>query len=81
MKSAADPDDACRAKRVDYALLVVAQRADGVLMAQVYTTMRPAARKVRATRERGLAASMTLVRLQPVASSVDPADVLDEDDE
>lgn len=64
------------ARRVDYAVLVVAQRRDGVLVSQVFTTLAAAEKKVTRTRDRGLLASLTLVRLTPVVSTVDPAEAL-----
>ena len=65
-----------RARRHDYALLVVSQRRDGVVVSQVFTSMHPAERKLARCRERGLPASMTLVRLVPAAVSIDPADMI-----
>ena len=58
-----------RAKRHDYALLVLAERADGVICSQIYTNLLAAERKVHRTRSRGLSASVTLVRLVSVAST------------
>lgn len=58
-----------RAKRHDYALLVLAERADGVICSQIYTNLPAAERKVTRTRARGLQASLTLVRLVPCAST------------
>jgi len=59
-------DLALLARRHDYALLVVAERSDGVVTSQVYTNLTAAERKVTRTRERGLTATLTLVRLVPV---------------
>ena len=58
-----------RAKRHDYALLVLAERADGVICSQIYTNLPAAERKVSRTRGRGLQASVTLVRLVSVTST------------
>ena len=64
-----EPDLRTRAKRHDYALLVLAERADGVICSQIYTNLPAAERKVHRTRSRGLSASVTLVRLVSVAST------------
>ena len=55
-----------RARRHDYAVLVLAERADGIVVSQVYQHLGAAERRVRRTHERGLAASVHLVRLVPV---------------
>ena len=55
-----------RARRHDHALMVLAERADGIVVTQLYQHLTAAERRVRRTRERGLAASMHLVRLTPV---------------
>ena len=64
------PQDACdrlaRTRRHDYAVLVLAERADGIVVSQVYQHLAAAERRVRRTHDRGLAASMHLVRLVPV---------------
>lgn len=59
-------DIASLARRHDFGLLVVAERRDGVLVSQVFASLEAAERKITRTRERGLSASMTLVRLVPV---------------
>lgn len=55
-----------RTRRHDHALMVLAERADGIVVTQLYQHLTAAERRVRRTRERGLAASMHLVRLTPV---------------
>lgn len=63
----ADPDDLARlARRHDYALRVVTERSDGVLVTQLFTSMHPAERKVARARERHLRAHITLVKLTAV---------------
>lgn len=59
-------DLAARARRHDFAVRVLAERRDGVVVAQVYADLPAAERKVARTRERGLSAQMHLVRLVPV---------------
>lgn len=59
-------DIAALARRHDYALRVVTERSDGVLVTQLFTSMHPAERKVARTRERGLRAHVTLVKLTAV---------------
>jgi hypothetical protein len=59
-------DVAARAARHDYALRVVSQRADGILVTQFYTNLPAAERKVTRTRDRGLSADLSLVRITPV---------------
>ena len=59
-------DLARRARRHDYAVRVVSQRRDGVLVTQFYSNLPAAEAKVLRTRERGLMASLSLVRLVPV---------------
>lgn len=59
-----------RTRRHDYAVVVLAERADGVVVSQVYQHLAAAERRVRNTHERGLAASMHLVRLVPVPWTV-----------
>lgn len=54
------------AARHDYAVRVVAERADGVLVTQFYSNLPAAERKVTRTRDRGLRADMHLVRVVPV---------------
>jgi hypothetical protein len=63
-------DVALLARRHDYALLVVAERSDGVVASQVYTNLTAAERKVTRTRERGLTATLTLIRLVPMSHVV-----------
>lgn len=53
------------ARRHEYALRVVAQRADGVVVTQFYTNLPAAERKVARVRERGLSAALSLVRVVP----------------
>lgn len=76
------PDDTdarlARARRHDYAVLVLAERADGIVVSQVYQHLSAAERRVRRTRERNLAASMHLVRLVPVPWSAAVDLALDE---
>ena len=61
-----------RARRADYALLVTYQRADGRVCRQLYAgNIAAAERKVARCRERGLPASIALVRLVPVVGSVE----------
>lgn len=55
--------------RHEYAIVVRSERRDGVMVEQVMTNLPAAERKVHRTRERGLSAGMTLVRLVPVASA------------
>lgn len=59
-------DLARRARRHDYAVRVVSQRRDGVLVTAFYSNLPAAEAKVLRTRERGLMASLSLVRLVPV---------------
>lgn len=61
-----DTDILSRARRHDHALLVVAERADRVVTTQVFMSLEAAERKVARTHERGLVASMHLVKLTPV---------------
>lgn len=55
------------ARRHEYGLLVTSRRADDVVVSQVFTTLASAERKVQRAQERGLDASVTLVRIVPVA--------------
>lgn len=59
-------DLASRARRHDHGVLVLAERKDGVVVSQVYADLAAAERKVQRTRERGLSATLTLVRLVPL---------------
>ena len=61
-----DTDILSRARRHDYAVVVLAERADGIVVSQVYQHLAAAERRVRRTHERGLVASMHLVKLTPV---------------
>lgn len=67
-------DLAARARRHDHGVLVLSERRDGVVCAQVFADLGAAERKVWRTRERGLSASLTLVRLLPVAH-LDPDEI------
>lgn len=60
-------DLAARARRHDHGVLVLAERRDGIVTSQVFADLAAAERKVWRTRERGLSASLQLVRLVPVA--------------
>lgn len=62
-----------RARRHDHAILVLAERIDGIVTTQLFTNLAAAEMKVARTRERGLAASLTLVRLTPMPWAI-PAD-------
>lgn len=66
-------DLAARARRHDFAVRVVSERADGVLVAQFYTNLPAAERKLARTQERGLRAEMHLVRIVPVGVTPLPA--------
>lgn len=57
---------AARARRHDHGVLVLAERKDGVVTSQVYSNLPAAETKVWRTRERGLSASLVLVRIVPV---------------
>lgn len=57
---------AARARRHDHGVLVLAERRDGIVTSQVFADLAAAERKVWRTRERGLSASLQLVRLVPV---------------
>ena len=59
-------DLAARARRHDHGVLVLAERRDGIVTSQVFADLAAAERKVWRTRERGLSASLQLVRLVPV---------------
>lgn len=59
-------DLAARARRHDHGVLVLAERKDGIVTSQVFADLAAAERKVWRTRERGLSASLTLVRIVPV---------------
>lgn len=59
-------DLASRARRHDHGVLVLAERRDGIVTSQVFADLAAAERKVWRTRERGLSASLQLVRLVPV---------------
>lgn len=62
----AQPAVARPARRKVYAVLVAAERADGRVVTQVYTSLHAAERRVVRSRERGLSAWVELVRLVPV---------------
>ncbi len=65
-RSVARPTEAALlARRHEYGVYVLAERADGRVCGQVFTSLPAAERKVSRARERGLAATMTLVRLVP----------------
>lgn len=68
-------DLAARVRRHRYALYVLAERADGRIVGQVYTSLHPAERKVARTRERGLRATMSLVELRPIGLELDTSTV------
>ena len=55
-----------RARRHEYAILVLAERVDETVVSSFYTNLPAAERKVTRTRERGLDATLTLVRVTPV---------------
>lgn len=59
-------DIAARARRHDYAVHVVSERRDGVLVTQLMTDLPAAERKRRRTLERGLRCELHLVRIVPV---------------
>lgn len=59
-------DLAARARRHDHGVLVLAERKDGIVTSQVYSNLPAAEAKVWRTRDRGLSASLRLVRLVPV---------------
>lgn len=61
-------DLAARARRHDHGVLVLAERRDRVVTSQVFADLAAAERKVWRTRERGLSASLQLVRLVPVGT-------------
>lgn len=66
-----DPIDVVRlAQRHDYAVLVSAERVDGVVTQQVYTNLPAAERKLARNHERGLNATLCLVRLVPVGGAL-----------
>ncbi|TWE13262.1 hypothetical protein [Rudaeicoccus suwonensis] len=62
----AEADLIARAKRHDYAIRVVFERADGRVCSQMYADLSAAERKQVRCHERGLQATLTLVRLVPV---------------
>jgi hypothetical protein len=62
----ADIELAARARRHDHGVLVLAERQDGVVVSQVFADLPAAERKVQRTRDRGLSATLTLVRLVPL---------------
>lgn len=62
----AQPTVARPVRRKVYAVLVAAERADGRVVTQVYTSLHAAERRVLRTRERGLSAWVEMVRLVPV---------------
>lgn len=64
--TAQSTDLAARARRHDHGVLVLAERRDGIVTSQVFADLAAAERKVWRTRERGLSASLQLVRLLPV---------------
>lgn len=70
-----------RARRHDYAVRVVSERRDGVLVTQYMTDLPAADRKRRRTLERGLRCELHLVRIIPVGLPLDtstvPAEVAD----
>lgn len=57
---------AARARRHDHGVLVLSERKDGTVVSQVYSNLPAAETKVWRTRERGLSASLVLVRIVPV---------------
>lgn len=59
-------DLAARARRHDHGVLVLSERKDGTVVSQVYSNLPAAETKVWRTRERGLSASLVLVRIVPV---------------
>lgn len=62
---------ASRARRHDYAVRVVSERRDGVLVTQYMTDLPAADRKRRRTLERGLRCELHLVRIVPVGLALD----------
>lgn len=60
-----------RARRHDYAVRVVSERRDGVLVTQYMTDLPAADRKRRRTLERGLRCELHLVRIVPVGLTLD----------
>lgn len=62
-----------RARR--YAAYVLAERIDGRIVGQVYTSLPPAERKVARAKARGLRATITLVELVPVGIDLDTSTV------
>ncbi|USQ78297.1 hypothetical protein NF556_11595 [Ornithinimicrobium faecis] len=62
---------ASRARRHDYAVRVVSERRDGVLVTQYMTDLPAADRKRRRTLERGLRCELHLVRIVPVGLTLD----------
>lgn len=64
-------DLAARARRHDHGVMVLAERRDGIVTSQVFADLAAAERKVWRTRERGLSASLALVRLVPVHVDLD----------
>lgn len=54
------------AARHDDALLVTYERVDGLVVQQVFTTLASAKRKVTRAHDRGLFATLSLVRLVPL---------------
>lgn len=66
---------AARARRAEFGVRVLAERRDGVVVAQVYSDLPAAERKVSRTRERGLRAELHLVRLVPVSATTTHAPV------
>ena len=61
-----DSDLAARARRHDYAVRVVSERRDGVLVTQVMTNLPAAEAKRARTLARGLRCELHLVRITPV---------------
>lgn len=66
---------ATRARRHDYAVRVVSECRDGVLVTQYMTDLPAADRKRRRTLERGLRCELRLVRIVPVGVELDTTTV------
>ena len=71
VESTAPEPLASRARRHDYAVRVVSERRDGVLVTQYMTDLPAADRKRRRTLERGLRCELHLVRIVPVGLALD----------
>lgn len=63
------------ARRHQFAIYVLSERADGRIVGQVYTSLPAAERKAARTRERGLHAVLSLVELRPVGLELDTTNV------